>query len=81
MQYSCWQFCEDKVEQHGECQGPTAGTGHPESFLVHRGGVTIILQKKIYRGAFLHVGRMEKDFLLLVIDMNQVTFGSSFSFV
>lgn len=20
MQYSCWQFCEDKVEQYGECQ-------------------------------------------------------------
>lgn len=80
MQYSYLQFCEDKVEQCGECQGPTAGTGHPESFLVHRAGVAAMLQKKIHRGAFLCVSRMKRDFLLPVIDMNQVTFGSNFLF-
>lgn len=61
---------------------PAAGTGYPEPFLVHRDRVTTMLQKKIYRGALLCVGNgMERDFLLPVLDMNQVTFGSDFFFV
>lgn len=77
MQYSCWQFCEEKVQLHGKCQSPTAGTGHPES-VTSTPSVTTMLQKKICRAASLHFGRMERDFLLPAIGVNLVTFGSNF---
>lgn len=64
----------------GNARAPMAGTGHTESLSGAQRVITM-LQKKICRTASLHLGRMEREFLLPTIDVNLVTLVSNFLIV